>query len=111
MLQNLYKNFFFDYLGAFFYSLHFIVPIAFGFILWRYSPENYRKYSAAFLLCTYSALITFLVYPSAPPWFGVKAERILFQIDHEIGAPVYATIFAFIQPNPFAAFPSLHATY
>jgi len=41
----------------------------------------------------------------------VKAERILFQIDHKLGLPVYATIFNLIQPNPFAAFPSLHATY
>jgi len=111
ILQQFYRTPVLDYLGAFFYSLHFIIPTVFGFILWKYSPENYRKFTFALLLCTYGALITFLVYPSAPPWFGVKAERILFQIDHRIGVPIYATIFEFIQPNPFAAFPSLHATY
>ena len=111
VLQQFYRNPVFDYFGAFFYSLHFLVPTVFGFILWRYSPENYRKYTVAFLLCTYSALTTFLVFPSAPPWFGVKADRILFQIDHQLGVPVYATIFNILQPNPFAAFPSLHATY
>jgi membrane-associated phospholipid phosphatase len=41
----------------------------------------------------------------------VNAGRILFQLDHQIGVPVYATIFNILQPNPFAAFPSLHATY
>ena len=77
----------------------------------RDSPENYRKYTVAFLLCTYGALITFLVFPSAPPWFALNADRILFQIDHQIGVPVCATIFDWIQPYPFASFPSLHATY
>lgn len=110
-LQQFYRNPILDYLGAFFYSLHFIVPTVFGFILWRRSPENYRTYTFAFLVCSYSALITVLAYPSAPPWFGVKAERILFQIDCEIGVPIYATIFVLMNPNPFAAFPSLHATY
>jgi len=73
--------------------------------------KNYWRYTLAFLLCSYGALVTFIVYPSAPPWFGVGALRILFQVDHEIGIPVYATIFDYIQPNPFAAFPSLHAAY
>jgi len=111
ILQQMYRTPVFDYVGAFFYSLHFIVPTMFGFILWKHSTKNYWKYTLAFLLCSYSALITFMMYPSAPPWFGVKASRILFQIDHEIGVPIYATIFDYIQPNPFAAFPSLHAAY
>jgi len=111
VLQQFYRNSVFDYLGAFFYSLHFVLPTLFGLILWQYSNGNHRKYTLALLVCSYSALITFLVYPSAPPWFAVKANRILFQIDHDIGIPVYATIFDIIQPNPFAAFPSLHATY
>jgi len=111
VLQQFYRTPVLDYLGAFFYSLHFMIPTVFGFILWKYSPENYRKFTFALLVCTYSALITFLVYPSAPPWFAVKADRILFQIDHKLGLPVYATVFDLIQPNSFAAFPSLHATY
>jgi hypothetical protein len=111
ILQQFYRNPVFDFIGAFFYSLHFIIPTVFGFILWKYSPKNYWKYVFAFLICSYSALITFLVYPSAPPWFGVNASRILFQIDGQLGVPVYRTIFEFIQANPYAAFPSLHAMY
>jgi len=111
ILQQFYRNTVFDFVAVFFYSLHFIIPTVFGFTLWRYSPENYWKYVFTFLICSYSALITFLIYPSAPPWYGVHASRILFQIDSEIGTPVYHTIFDFIQPNYFAAFPSLHATY
>jgi len=111
VLQQFYRNPVLDWTGGFFYALHFIVPMMFGFILWNRSPENYRKYVFALLLCSYSALITFLVYPSAPPWFGVDAERILFHLDGVVGVPFYATIYAFFEPNPFAALPSLHAAY
>jgi len=111
VLQHFYRSPILDWLGAFFYSLHFLIPTVFGFVLWHRSRENYQKYAIALLLSSYSALITILLYPSAPPWFGVQAERILFHIDHEMGIPFYATLFVLIEPNPFAAFPSLHATY
>lgn len=111
LLQQFYRIPFLDYLGAFFYSLHFIAPTVFAFLLWKYHPENYRGYALALAIGTYSALITFLFYPVAPPWFGVNATRILFQVDHNLGMPFYRTIFDLIQSNPFAAFPSLHAMY
>jgi len=111
VLQHFYRSPILDWIGAVFYSLHFLIPTVFGFVLWHYSRENYQKYAIALLVSSYSALITVLLFPSAPPWFGVKAERILFHIDHEMGIPLYATLFVLISPNPFAAFPSLHATY
>ena len=110
-LQQFYRSPILDSIGAFFYSLHFLIPTVFGFVLWHRSRENYKKYTIALLVSSYSALITILLYPSAPPWFGVNAERILFQVDQAMGIPFYATLFVLIQPNPFAAFPSLHATY
>jgi membrane-associated phospholipid phosphatase len=111
VLQQLYRTPILDYMGAIFYSLHFIAPTVFAFILWRTSPRNYKAYTLALAICTYSALVTFLVYPVAPPWFGVSATRILFDVDHDIGAPVYRTIFDLIDPNQFAAFPSLHSAF
>ena len=111
VLQQFYRTRILDWVGIFFYSLHFVVPLVFAFVLWNRSPKNYRKYTVALLITSYSALITFLAYPSAPPWFGIKAERILFQMDGVMGLPLYATIYAFIEPNPFAAIPSLHAAY
>jgi membrane-associated phospholipid phosphatase len=111
VLQQLYRTPFLDYMGAFFYSLHFFAPTVFAFLLWKYAPENYRKYVLALGIGTYSALITFLVYPVAPPWYGVQATRILTQLDHNLGVPFYRSIFDFLESNPFAAFPSLHALY
>ena len=122
VLQQFYRNPFLDYLGAFFYSLHFIAPTFFAFVLWKYYPANFRKYTLALAIGTYSALVTFLVYPVAPPWYGlnhtfnatwngVNAIRILFQVDKNMGIPLYRTIFDYVSSNQFAAFPSLHAMF
>lgn len=111
VLQQFYRLPVLDYMGAIFYSVHFIAPAVFAFLLWRYSHKNYWKYTIGLAILTYSALVTFLVYPVAPPWYGVGATRILFDVDKNLGIPVYRTIFDFIQPNQFAAFPSLHSAY
>lgn len=111
VLQQLYRTPILDYLGALVYSLHFIAPTIFAFLLWKYKSQHYWKYTLALAISTYAALITFLVYPVAPPWYGINATRILFQVDNTVGVQVYRTIFDFFQPNPFAAFPSLHSTY
>ena len=110
MLQQLYRMPVLDYMGAFFYSIHFFAPTIFAFFLWRTAPKNYSKYTIALVILTYSALITFLVYPVAPPWYGVHGvTRVLFDVDKSLGVPVYRTIYDFIEPNQFAAFPSLHS--
>jgi membrane-associated phospholipid phosphatase len=110
MLQQLYRMQFLDYMGAFFYSIHFFAPTIFAFLLWRSAPKYYYKYAAGLAVLTYSALITFLVFPVAPPWYGVNGvTRILFDVDNSLGAPVYRTIYDFIEPNQFAAFPSMHS--
>ncbi len=110
MLQQLYRMPILDYLGAFFYSIHFFAPTIFAFLLWRTAPKDYSKYTIALAVLTYSALITFLVFPVAPPWYGVNGvTRVLFDVDKSLGVPVYRTIYDFIEPNQFAAFPSLHS--
>ncbi len=100
-----------DYLGAFFYSLHFFAPTIFAFILWRESPKDYWKYTIAFGVLSYSALLTFLAYPVAPPWIAVPGvSRILTgSVDASLGLPVYKPIFDFLSPNQYAAFPSMHS--
>jgi membrane-associated phospholipid phosphatase len=110
-----------DYMGAFFYSLHFFAPTIFAFILWKISPRNYWKYTVAFGICTYAALITYLFYPVAPPWLemnstfnvayhGPEVIRVLtHSVDASLGIPVYKTLFDFLSPNLYAAFPSMHS--
>jgi membrane-associated phospholipid phosphatase len=112
VLQNGFRMSALDYIGAGFYSVHFFAPTIFAFVLWKTNSKNYWKYTVAFAVCTYAALVTFLLYPVAPPWYGVSGvTRVLFDVDKNIGVPVYRTIFDFIQPNQFAAFPSLHSAF
>ena len=118
ILQQFYRSPFLDYLGAFFYSLHFIAPTVFAFVLWKYSPKNFGKFTLAFAIGTYSALVTFLVYPVAPPWIGVNevygagtVVRVLFQVDNNMGIPFFRTIYDYISSDSNAAFPSLHAMF
>ena len=112
VLQQFLRTPFLDYLCAFFYSLHFIAPVVLGFLLWKYSPQNFGKYVLALAIGTYGALITFLIYPVAPPWEAVAGvTRILYGVDKSIGIPFYRTLFDFVSANPNAAFPSLHSMY
>jgi membrane-associated phospholipid phosphatase len=110
-----------DYIGAVFYGIYFFVPTVFAYIVWRESPKNYWKYIVAFGVLTYAALITFLFYPVAPPWYEVNSaftssytgpvvERVLVSsVDVNLGIPVYKTLFDFLGGNLFAAFPSMHS--
>jgi membrane-associated phospholipid phosphatase len=100
-----------DYMGAVFYSLHFFAPAIFAFVVWRASPKHYWEYTIAFGICTYAALITFLFYPVAPPWLAIpNVTRILTgSVDTSLGIPVYKTLFEFLSPNLYAAFPSMHS--
>jgi membrane-associated phospholipid phosphatase len=56
-------------------------------------------------------LITFLFYPVAPPWLAVPdVTRILTaSVDPSIGLPVYKTLYDYLSPNLYAAFPSMHS--
>lgn len=111
ILQQTWRLPVLDYMGAFFYSLHFIAPTLFAFILWKVSPKNYWKYTIAFGICAYGALMTFLFYPVAPPWIELpNVTRILTgSVDASLGIPVYKTLFDFLSPNLYAAFPSMHS--
>jgi len=112
VLQQSLRDVFLDYFCGFFYSLHFILPLVFAFMVWRWRHDNFWKYTTAFAVCNYAALLTFLVYPTAPPYVGVAGvTRILLQMDHSLGVPLYRTIFNIIPSDPFAAFPSLHSAY
>lgn len=119
ILQQSMRSPILDYVGAFFYTIYFFVPTIFGFVIWRESHKDYWKYIVALGILTYSALVTFLVYPVAPPWLNPNIAgqglnphviRILTDsVDTSIGIPVYKTIYDFLGSNLYAALPSLHS--
>ena len=121
ILQQTIRTPILDYMGAVFYGIYFFVPTVFAYVVWKKSPKNYWKYTVAFGVLTYSALITFLFYPVAPPWHqfntffnpsytGPQVTRILTgSVDVQLHLPVYKTLFDFLSPNLYAAFPSMHS--
>jgi len=111
-----------DLAAMFFYFMHFPLPIVVGFIFWVRSREHYRRFIAALLLMCFIAFITYLFWPSAPPWYEFSATRvppgdvvhkILNETVDKLWGKYYVVtpLYTSLNPNQFAAFPSLHAAF
>ena len=111
-----------DVLAMFFYFMHFPLPILVGFIFWLRSREHYQRFIAALLLMAFLAFVTYLFWPSAPPWYqfqeGAAAPNMVVHkvlnetVDKFWGSNyIVSPIYTHLNPNKFAAFPSLHAAF
>jgi membrane-associated phospholipid phosphatase len=111
-----------DLVAMFFYFMHFPLPILVGFIFWWRSREHYRRYIAALLLMCFLAFVTYLFWPSTPPWLqyqlhvvpdDVAVHKILNETVQKLWGNNYVVtpIYTHLNPNQFAAFPSLHAAF
>ena len=111
-----------DLIAMFFYFMHFPLPIVVGFVFWVRSRDHYRRFIAALLLMAMLAFVTYLFWPSAPPWyqFGVNrgggdevVHKILNETVDKLWGPNYwvSPLYTHLNPNQFAAFPSLHAAF
>lgn len=111
-----------DMVAMFFYFMHFPMPILVGFVFWLRSREHYRRFVAALLLMAFLAFVTYLFWPSAPPWYQFQVGQVASsEVVHKIlnetvdklwGASyVVSPIYSHLNPNQFAAFPSLHAAF
>ena len=106
----------FDWLGAFMHSLHFVLPVAFGFVLWLRARALYWRYVASVLALFLLGFVGFVLYPQAPPWMAGEIDVIPFV--HRISVETMLTlptadgliyVYQHIRPNNVAAMPSLHA--
>ena len=110
-----------DVIATFFYFMHFPLPILVGFIFWWRSREHYRRYIAALLVMCFLAFVTYLFFPSTPPWLqfqfdptsGTGVHKILNETVAKIWGNNYivSPLYTHLNPNQFAAFPSLHAAF
>lgn len=111
-----------DVIAMFFYFMHFPLPILVGFVFWLRSREHYHRYIAALLLMAFLAFITYLFWPSAPPWYEYRAgvvppDEVVHKILNETVAKLWGNnyfvspLYTHLNPNEFAAFPSLHAAF
>ena len=117
-------------LGTILYLLHFPLPIAVGFWLWMRQRRAYYDFVAGLILLSMAGFVTYLLLPVAPPWWaadvgliagpdgspsiqylkGPAFEALAAALGFD-GAYLYSYAIYEINPNAFAAFPSLHAAY
>jgi membrane-associated phospholipid phosphatase len=100
--------------------LHFIVPPLLAFILWVKRRALFYRFAATMILVSFAGALTFYLFPAAPPWAAGERGLLpgLIRIPHNpapnpSGAHGYHSISVsrLIDPNPYAAIPSLHAGY
>ncbi len=117
-------------LGTIVYFLHFPLPLAVAFFLWLRRRRAYYDYVAAMIVLCMAGFATFLVLPVAPPWWAaqhgfltgpdglptiaylkVQGFDDLARFLGFEGRYLFSYAFYEINPNPVAAFPSLHAGF
>jgi membrane-associated phospholipid phosphatase len=96
---------------TFFYSLHLPLVILASIYLWYTDKSIYRKYTYAIIITSYCALVTFLLFPTAPPWYEGAATNLLQGINSAAPVQVYTSVMNLIEADKFAAFPSLHSAF
>ncbi|TMD27881.1 MAG: inositol phosphorylceramide synthase [Chloroflexi bacterium] len=104
-----------DVVALFFYFMHFPLPIVVGFVFWLRSRDHYHRFIAALLLMCFLAFVTYLFWPTAPPWYELPKEVVKIN-DQTVralwdGQYYVSDIYQSFNPNRFAAFPSLHAAF
>lgn len=117
--QHLYRAHphWYDYVVVTVYMSHFVVPLAVAVGLWAGSYRQFRGYVWAFSVLTGLALLTFAVFPAAPPWLAARQGLLPFVErvpSHTLAAGGIPSIHSAITrgeayANPVAAMPSLHA--
>ena len=99
------------------YMLHFVLPLALAFVIWKLKPLYYWRYVTAFLVVSFAGFITYLAFPAAPPWMASDMgyiphiERVSSHVWAALGIHDFPSLYNKMAPNPVAAVPSLHAAY
>lgn len=114
-------------IAALFYTMHMGVPIFVGGLIYYVSDDRefFKEFTFAFILTSYLALLTFVIYPVAPPWYVAdygfvppdqrmglaESAAGLISVDKFFNNNFYGSIYRTFNSNAFAALPSLHSGY
>ena len=107
----------YDYVAATLYICHFIIPMLVGYFFWLKDRKFFKKYTIGFLVLSYAAYITYILYPAMPPWMASNLgyippikEVLGVVMSHFMKTTMtLPTVYAFIGADAVAAMPSLHA--
>jgi hypothetical protein len=108
----------YDYAAFFLYTMHFVLPLGFAFFLWLHDRPLFRRFAYSLVALSYVSFVTYVIFPAMPPWMAAEQGYIphVYKIfDQSLAAvsqsPSIPFIYAFLNPNPVAAVPSLHAAW
>ena len=101
------------------YFSHFFVVWIFAVVLYVRSRDAWAPWARRILLLSYAGLITYIVFPSAPPWYAARegligdVSRIASRGWDAIGMRGAGALIrqGQAQSNDVAAIPSLHAAF
>lgn len=113
-------------MAGFFYTIHFVTPFILGWILWHTCNDRkaFLSFASALTILNVMALTNFFLYPAAPPWYvwryhftppelasWASSAAALVSVDKLLHVPLFQSIYESLNPNAFAAIPSLHGAY
>lgn len=99
------------------YMMHFVLPFALAFVVWRLRDSHYWHYAMSYITVSFMGFLTFLAFPAAPPWMASDRgliepiQRVSSHVWSALGIHDFPSVYNRISPNPVAAVPSLHAAY
>ncbi len=112
------------------YMLHFVLPLATGFVLWLWRRAQFYDFVAALIVLSLAGFTSYLLMPAAPPWYvashgwlnGPDGNALIDYLKPGAfetlatalgfdGRYAYSVAFGSVNPNLVAAFPSLHVAY
>lgn len=122
--QHLYDPhhvFWYDAVFTLIYTSHFIATPAVAAVLWLRHRTYWLEYIARVVLLSVAGLITYVLFPEAPPWLAARDGVIADPIARLsargwiwLHAPNLQTTLSHAQEdgsNPVAAMPSLHVAF
>jgi membrane-associated phospholipid phosphatase len=111
-------NHWYDYLASILYISHFIMPMLVAFLFWLNDRQNFKKFITTFLVLSYMAFFTYIIFPAMPPWMASAKgylpplQKIMDQVFMSFAQPIHLpSIYKFFGADEVAAIPSLHAAF
>ena len=92
------------------YMTHFVVPFVLVPLVWYFKRERYWRFVVGAALLSYAGLLTYVLFPAAPPWWAYKYGLMPESVVNPGSFRFFKTFLSF-SPNPVAAMPSLHAAF
>jgi membrane-associated phospholipid phosphatase len=94
-----------------FYELQMPLVIFSAALIWYKRRNAFGQFVTAVVLTSYAALATFVIMPTAPPWFMGSARDLVLGAGQEGSSGLAGALNNLIVSDKYAAFPSLHAAF